>query len=79
VVLKRVVNSPLKTRRERRLVFRFLFTFDWVNLMVRILFHYRKTSKSKKFQDTDYAALRIFIRINLEFKKSNFTAALIFF
>jgi hypothetical protein len=37
VVSTRVVNSPLKTRRERGLVFlAFCLPFDWVNLVVRI-------------------------------------------
>jgi hypothetical protein len=40
------VNSPLKTRRERGLVSRLLFT----DLLVRILFDFRKTSQGKKIQ-----------------------------
>jgi hypothetical protein len=69
VVLTRVLNSPLKTRIERGLVFRFLFTF-WLgefggsyfyrsNHLITVKHHRVKISK-----DTDYAALKRYIYIH---------------
>jgi hypothetical protein len=58
VISTRVVNSPLKTRRERGLVYLLTSQIWWFIFLPFILFDFRKTSQGKKIsKDTECASL----------------------